>query len=388
MIGSSSPVRLAVVGCGSMAHAHIKHAQELDGVEVSAVCDSQPGVLERAVDTFKCPGFASHTELLAADVCDAVLIATPHYSHTTIGVDALKAGKHTLVEKPISVHKADCQKLIAAHTDKAQVFAAMFNQRTDPFYKKLKSMLGADELGALVRVSWIITDWFRTEAYYTGGGWRATWAGEGGGVLLNQCPHQLDLMQWLFGMPTKVAGFCGIGKRHDIEVEDRVTAYLEYKNGATGTFITATGEAPGTNRLEVAAERGKVVIENDTFTFTRNAVPADEFLRSSDKAFARPETENINIPIEGHGGQHKEVLANFIDAIQNGAALIAPAAEGIHSVELGNAILYSSLTGRAVEMPLDAQAYEQKLKQLIAESTHVKKTDSSTSDVRDMSGSY
>ena len=386
MTDESSPIRLGVIGTGGMATVHMKHARELDGVDISAVCDISPKTLKKATDSNNCPGFDNHTELLSADVCDAVLIATPHYAHTTIGIDALKAGKHVLVEKPISVHKADCERLIAAHTDKNLVFAAIFNQRTDPYYIKLKQMIDAGELGDLVRVSWIITNWFRTDAYYAGGGWRATWEGEGGGVLLNQCPHQLDLMQWLFGMPTKVAGFCGIGKRHDIEVEDQVTAYLEYENGATGTFITSTGEAPGTNRLEVAGERGRVIIEDDRFTFIQNATPADEFLRASQASFARPETQTINIPIDNHGGQHKQVLQNFIDAIQHNADLIAPAREGIRSVELGNAMLYASLTGKPVDMPLDAQAYEKKLMQLIAESTHVK--NASTTGPRDLSDSF
>jgi len=369
-----------------MATVHMKHAAELDGVEISAVCDTSPKALLKATEAHHCPGFTDHKELLKSNTCNAALIATPHYAHTAIGIDALNAGKHILIEKPISVHKADCERLLAAHTDKNLVFAAMFNQRTDPYYIRLKQMIDNGELGGLVRVSWIITNWFRTDAYYAGGGWRATWAGEGGGVLLNQCPHQLDLMQWLFGMPTKVAGFCGIGKRHDIEVEDQVTAYLEYENGATGTFISSTGEAPGTNRLEVAGELGRVVIEDDKFTFIKNEVAAVEFLRTSEEAFAKPKTETIDIPIDGHGGQHKEVLKNFIDAIQTGADLIAPAKEGIHSVELGNAMLYASLTSTPVQMPLDATAYEQRLKQLIVESTHVKKTDSA--GPRDLSNSY
>lgn len=373
MTDRSVPVRLAVVGVGVMGKIHVKHAGELEGVEVTAVCDTSAEALGWAMAECGCPGFTNYKELLAADVCDAVLIATPHYGHTTIGIDALKAGKHVLVEKPISVHKADCEKLIAAHTDKRQVFAAMFNQRTDPHYKKLKMMIDSGELGALLRVSWVITDWFRTETYYRCGGWRATWAGEGGGVLLNQCPHQLDLMQWLFGMPTKVAGFCGFGVRHDIEVEDRVTAYLEYENGATGTFITTTGEAPGTNRLEVAGEMGRVVIEDDKYTFTRNEVSADEFLKTSPGAFAKPDVWHVDVPVTGKGGQHKEVLANFIATVRDGAELIAPAAEGIRSVELGNAMLYSSLTGQPVEMPLDGEAYEERLMRLIAGSTHEKK---------------
>ena len=373
------PVRLAIIGLGVMAQMHLKHASEMEGVEVSAVCDAKDEPRNTAGERYQCATFASHTELLEADVCDAVLIATPHYFHTSIGIDALKAGKHVLVEKPVSVQKADCERLIAAHTNKDLVFAAMFNQRTDPYYKKLKQIIDAGELGDLVRVSWIITNWFRTEAYYRGGGWRATWKGEGGGVLINQCPHQLDLMQWLFGMPSRVVGFCGLGKRHDIEVEDQVTAYLEYDNGATGTFITSTGEAPGTNRLEVAGERGKVVIEDDTFRFIRNEVPADHHIRNSPESFGKPDIWNVQVPVDGHGGQHKEVLKNFIDAVRTGESLIAPASEGIRSVELGNAILYSSLTQQPIDLPLDGAAYEAKLNQLIKESTHVKKTARTTS---------
>ncbi len=370
---TKDPVRLAVIGVGGMAQLHLKHAAEMEGVRITAVCDPVEAAREAAAKKYDCQAFADHKALIDAGVCDAVLIVTPHYFHTTIGIDALKAGLHVLVEKPISVHKADCERLIAAHTNPKQVFAAMFNQRTDPYYLKLKQLIDTGELGGLIRVSWIITNWFRTETYYRAGAWRATWKGEGGGVLMNQCPHQLDLMQWLFGMPKKVAGFCGFGVRHDIEVEDQATAFLEYDNGATGTFITSTGEAPGTNRLEVAGERGKVVIEDDRFTFIRNEVPAEEFIRTSPEMFGTPDTWHVTIPVKGHGGQHKQVLANFIDAIRNGAELIAPAEQGIHSVELANAILYSSLLGKPIDLPLDGKAFEDKLNQLIRESCYEKK---------------
>ncbi|MBI1338039.1 MAG: gfo/Idh/MocA family oxidoreductase [Phycisphaera sp.] len=388
---SPNKVRLAIVGCGNMGSSHVENiTKNIETATIAAVCDTNPEKLQQAVEKSNgsAKPFSNHHDLLKSDACEAVIVATPHYGHTTIGIDAFKAGKHVLVEKPISVHKADCERLIAAHTDKKLVFAAMFNQRTDPHYKTLKKMLDAGELGELVRVSWIITNWFRTQNYYDGGGWRATWAGEGGGVLSNQCPHQLDLMQWLFGMPTKVMAFCGLGIRHNIEVEDQVTAYLEYANGATGTFITSTGEAPGTNRLEVVGEMGKVVIERGKFTFTRNEMSAIEFLKTSDKAFASPKTEVVDIPIDGNGGQHREVLANYVDAIRNGTPLIAPAAEGIHSVELGNAMVYSSMTGKPVVMPLDAAAYEKKLKELIANSTFVKKAAPVAAGVTDLSGSF
>jgi predicted dehydrogenase len=297
----------------------------------------------------------------------------PHYDHTTLGIAALEAGLHVLVEKPISVHKADCERLIAAHTSEKQVFAAMFNQRTDPRYRKLRALIQSGELGALQRVQWTITDWFRSEFYYQSGGWRATWAGEGGGVLLNQCPHQLDLWQWLFGMPETVRAFHSLGKYHGIEVEDEVTAYLEYANGCTGVFITTTGEAPGTNRLEVVGDRGKIVIEGNSFSFVRNEVPTREHSRAVQAGFTRPEVWNVDIPVSGHGEQHLGILKNFARAVLDGEELTARAEEGVHSVELANAMLMSGFTGKTVALPLDAPAYEALLQEKIATSTYKKK---------------
>ncbi len=365
-------VRLALIGVGNIGNLHLMNIQQLDKVELAAVCDIRPERAQAASQTYHCPAYTDFRALLDDRICDAVLIATPHYDHTTIGIAALEAGYHVLVEKPISVHKADCERLVAAHRDKSLVFAAMFQMRTDPHYQKIKQLVDQGELGRFLRINWIITDWFRTEAYYASGGWRATWGGEGGGVLLNQCPHNLDLLQWICGMPTRVRGFCGIGKRHNIEVEDEVTAYLEYPDGCTGVFITSTGEAPGTNRFEIAGDRGKLVLEDGVLTFTRNEIPATEFLRTSKASFAKPEVEVITFSIEGMGGLHAEILENFADAILEGKELIAPAEEGIHSVELANAMLYSSLLGRPVELPLDGQAFEQELKKLIQSSTFVK----------------
>jgi predicted dehydrogenase len=315
-------------------------------------------------------------------------VATPHYDHTTIGAASLKAGLHTLVEKPISVHKADAERLIAAHTDKKVVFSAMFNQRTDPHYTKVRDLIRNGDLGRILRVNWIITTWFRPENYYASGGWRATWAGEGGGVLLNQCPHNLDLYQWLFGMPDRVRGFCQFGRFHNIEVEDDVTAFFQYDDGTTGVFITSTGEAPGTNRLEIAADRGRVVIDDSGINFTRNVMPASEFSRTSSSMFGKPETWDVNIPISGKGGQHNGIMQNFIDAILDGKELIAPAVEGIRSVELGNAILLSAFTGKMVELPLNGRSYERRLKQLIANSKPRRKRNSKKAAASEMAGSY
>ncbi|MHC4884408.1 MAG: Gfo/Idh/MocA family protein [Planctomycetota bacterium] len=375
MAKKSKIVRVAVIGVGGMGNSHVNNlAKDIEGGVLAAVCDTDKAIADDRAKTHGVPAYYSHKDLLKAKVCDAVVIATPHYDHTTIGIDALKAGYHVLVEKPISVHKADCEKLIAAHKGgKKQVFAAMFNLRTDPLHQKVKTLIDNGELGKITRVNWIITNWFRTQAYYDGGGWRATWEGEGGGVLLNQCPHQLDLLQWFTGMPVKVRGFCGIAKSHNIEVEDEVTAYLEYKNGATGVFITSTGEAPGTNRLEIVGTQGKLVMENGKLTFTRNEIPMDTFCKTSEGRFSTPEVWNIEIPAQGAATQHRGIIQNFVNAIAKGETLIAPAREGINSVELGNAMLSSSLLGKEVEMPLNGKKFAAQLKKLIRESTFVKK---------------
>jgi len=380
-------VRLGIVGMGNMGATHARSilAGNINRAELVAVCDADRKCLTAFPDQ---KPYLSADAMIASGEVEAVIVATPHYDHTAIGAASLKAGLHTLVEKPISVHKADAERLIAAHMKKKVVFSAMFNQRTDPHYTKVRDLIRTGELGKILRVNWIITTWFRPENYYASGGWRATWAGEGGGVLLNQCPHNLDLYQWLFGMPDRVRGFCQFGRYHNIEVEDDVTAYFEYNDGMTGVFITSTGEAPGTNRLEIAADRGRVVIEPAGITFTRNVVPASEFSRSSPSMFGKPETWDVKIPVNGKGGQHDEILQNFIDAILDGKKLIAPAVEGIHSVELGNAILLSAFTDKTVELPVNGRAYERRLKQLIANSKPRRKRKSKKAAASEMAGSY
>jgi predicted dehydrogenase len=278
-----------------------------------------------------------------------------------------------MVEKPISSHKADGEKLIDAHRRFPKlIFGGMLQLRTEPRYLKMRKLIQED-LGQMVRVNWINTDWFRTEAYYASSAWRATWKGEGGGVLINQCLHNLDAMQWLCGMPARVRGFCQLGRFHPIEVEDNATAYMEWANGATGTCISSTGEAPGTNRFEIVGSQGTLVLENDKLLFTRNAADMIEFSRTAKQGFAKPEAKAEEIPFENARLPHATITQNFVNAILDGEPLIAPGAEGIHSLELANAIVYSSLLGQTLELPMDGAAWERKLNQLIAESTGEKR---------------
>lgn len=365
-------LKIGVIGAGAMGRIHCDTISSIETLELTAVCDENQCQVDAVAAKHGSRAFYDYKELLKSGCCSAVLIATPHYAHTPISIEALHAGVHVLVEKPVAVQKADCERMIAAHTDQSLVFAAMFNQRTNPCYQKVKQLIGSGELGSLMRVTWIVTDWFRSQRYYDNGYWRATWNGEGGGVLLNQCPHQLDLLQWLCGMPVSVSAHCALGKYHQIEVEDEVTAFLQYANGATGVFITSTGEAPGTNRLEITGTRGKVVIEHDTIHFIRNETPSDEFCRNSGKAFASPDIWDVQIPISGKGGQHTEIIRNFADAVLNGAPLLAPAVEGIHSVELANAMLFSSATKKEVSLPLNSVVYEKFLEELCKKSSFIK----------------
>jgi len=367
MTTAQSPIRLGIIGMGGMGRGHVGRirAANLPNLQITAACDVSPNL---AADYPELKCFSNPAEFFNSGEMDAVMIVTPHYSHTDLGIQALQAGLHVLVEKPISVHKADCERLLAAHTDKNLVFAAMFNMRTLGLYRKIKSLLDEEELGPVRRIVWTVTDWFRTQSYYDSGGWRGTWKGEGGGVLLNQCPHQLDLWHWLFGMPQRVTASIGIGRHHRIEVEDDVTAILDYDNGTTGVFITSTGEAPGTNRLEISGDRGKITVEQNTIRLQRNRVSLPDHLQNSPSGFAQPECWDISVPFEQTGQQHTEIIKNFAAAIQGEAELLSPAEDGIHSVELGNAMLLSGLKQQTIDLPLDAAEFERELQALIAAS--------------------
>lgn len=374
----SKTVKLGVIGTGIMGKSHLKDIVSLENTELVAICDINQVAVDQYAAEYKVSAYTDYHDLLDHEPLDAIVIATPHYDHMPISIDALSRGIHVLVEKPIAVHVKEADKMIAAYeAARAQypnlVFAAVFMQRTYGFWRVIKAMIDDGQLGRLVRTTWLITDWFRTQAYYDNGGWRATWKGEGGGVLLNQCLHNLDLYQWFMGMPKRVTGFASLGKYHYIEVEDEVTAYFEHENGMIGHFISSTAESPGTNRLEIVGENGKLIYEDQKLTFYRNQHSMFEQIRIATGGFDTVPYEAVDVPYEHHGQPgHRFIIENFADAILRGAPLIAPAAEGLHSVMLANAILMSSFAGRAVELPLDADAYEQKLLSLIESSTFKK----------------
>lgn len=362
-----TPLRTGIVGAGGMGMAHAATISKLDEFELAGLCDVDHEKVEAAAAKIGVPAFTDHTELVRADRLDAVLIATPHYFHPTVVEHAFANGVHVMCEKPIAVHVRDAQRMIDAHAGSGVQFGVMFQMRTNPLFRTVHELVASGALGELQRTNWIITNWYRTQAYYDMGGWRGTWKGEGGGVLINQCPHQLDLMQWICGMPVRVRAHCRLGARHDIEVEDDVTAFLEYANGATGVFVTSTGEAPGTDRFEIVGDLGTIIVENDEVRYLRTAMSVRKHLTTADKPFAKVDIEEVDLPIPADGGSHIDILANFAAAIRDPeVAIVAPGSEAINQVTLQNAMLMSGLQERPIELPLDADAYATFLDELIA----------------------
>jgi predicted dehydrogenase len=363
----TSALRVAVVGVGNVGAGHARELLlgKVRGATLAAVCDTSPEALARFPDV---PRFASQSALLAEGLADAVLIATPHYAHTPLSIEALGGGLHVLVEKPLAVHLADALQMLAAYDRRprpGQLFAEMLVLRTDPRFLRLRALIKSGELGVLRRMHWVITDCLRTDAYYRSSAWRATWRGEGGGVLLNQCPHSLDLWQWLFGMPARVHAFCGFGRMHEISVEDQVTAYLEYDCGTNGVFVASTGEAPGSNCLEVVGDLGRVVVERQGLKVTRNRTSTLELLRTGPARLPAPNAQTEDIPLVHGQSPLTGMIQNFVNAILKGEALVAPASEGLASVELANAMIYSGIAKQTVELPLDPALYAAELARLI-----------------------
>ena len=382
-------VRFGIIGVGNMGSAHLNSflSGKVTNGTVTAVADIDPAKLaavqKNNPGTYAC--YARAEDLLSRDDVDAVIVATPHYLHPDLSVAALHAGKHVIAEKPAGVYTKQVEKINTAAAKSDKLYTVMFNQRTNPLYKKMRALVMDGAVGEIKRIHWQITDWYRSQSYYDSGSWRATWAGEGGGVLFNQCPHQLDLLQWVTGMmPERVRAFCRFGKWHDIEVEDDVTAYMEYGNGATGVFITGTADTPGTNRFEILGTGGKLVCENNTLRVWRLETDERTFNATYKGGFGEPKfTEELLKP-EGDNPQHVGILNNFANAILGLEPLYVDGKEGIKSVELMDSMLLSTWLDKAIELPIDGDLYFAELQKRIK--TSRQKTGASV--VLDTAGTY
>ena len=346
-------VRLGVVGFGNMGTSHCKNIYDgkVPNMELAAICDIAEPRITAAKEAYpQVSVFDNATELYKSGLCDAVIIAVPHYDHPKLVIEAFEYNLNVITEKPAGVYTKQVQQMNEAAEKSGKLFGIMYNQRTNPMYQKIRKMVQSGELGHIKRISWIITNWYRPQAYHDSGSWRSTWKTEGGGTLINQNPHQLDLWQWMFGMPDKITSFVSFGKYYDIEVEDDVTAYFEYENGTTGTYITSTGETPGTNRLEIACDMGKIVVENENMVFHRNVISEREHNKVNTKPFGKPECWKCEIPVSGKGEKHVGIFKDFANALINGKELLAPGIEGINGLTISNAIHYSAWTGKTVDV--------------------------------------
>ena len=365
-------IRLGIIGCGNIGKVHTDNivSGKCPEVELAAVCDLKKERLDEILE--KAPGvsvFYDAEEMMDSGLIDSVLVAVPHYDHPKYAIMALKKGLHTLIEKPAGVYTKQVVEMNEVAKESNAVFGIMMNQRTNCIYRKMREIVKSGELGEIKRTSLIITDWYRPQVYYDSGDWRATWSGEGGGVLLNQCPHNLDLWQWICGMPTKIHAKLHYGKWHDVEIEDDVSAYCEYANGATGTFVTTTGDTPGTNRFEITLEKGKLVAEDGVLKMWVNEMTEKEFSRTNDNPFARPGFEYSEVETDGENPQHSGVLNQFADAILHGGELVARGEEGINGLTISNAMHLSSWLNKEIDLTaFDSELFYEELKKRIATS--------------------
>ncbi|WP_276929836.1 Gfo/Idh/MocA family protein [Herbinix luporum] len=370
-------VRIGIIGIGNIGSAHALNIfnGKIKGLELTALCDIDPNRFKWAKNTFgmQIPLYSDYRLLLKSGLVDAILIATPHSLHPFIAMDGFRANLHVLTEKPAGIDTFHVRQMNKAAKESGKIYAIMYNQRTNPLFARLKSMVEEGKLGEIKRFTWIVSNWYRTQAYYNSGTWRGSWSGEGGGVLMNQCPHNLDIWQWITGMPDKIRAFCKYGHYHNITVEDDVTIVAEYANKATAVFITSTGEYPGTNRMEYIGTKGKVIIEEGILKFYSLESDEREIRFTTDAA-----SPNIDVyyeefkqtePESGHIG----ILQNFTDAILYNKDLLAPGYEGINGLTISNAAYMSDWLDSWIDLPLDEELYRRLLKEKQEKEVTIKK---------------
>jgi len=388
-------IRYGIIGLGNQGSSYalkLFDGGQIKDAVLTAMCDINPEKIEnikKKTTNTEAVYFTDYIEMLDSGLCDAILVEVPHYQHPEMVMECLKRGIHVISEKPAGVYTKQVREMNEFAEKSEAKFGMMFNQRTNCLYRKMREMIAEGAIGELQRVNWIITDWYRTQSYYDGGSWRATWTGEGGGVLFNQCPHQLDLVQWIVGkLPTAVHGFCKYGHWHDIEVEDEVTAYFEYDNGATGVFITTTGDAPGTNRLEISGTKGKLLCEKNAkeLIYIRNAEDSAEHCKTSPDGFKKPVSEQIAVETDGENLQHAGIINNFTAALLGKEELFVKGTDGMDGVQLMNAIELSGWRGGArVTLPVDEDEY---LAELDAHRANSRRKENVVETITDTSGTY
>lgn len=361
-------VNIAVIGLGVIGLKHIEHIKTIPGTKITAVCARTKEKVDKIASDNNCKAYTDVNLLLKDNEIDSIVIATPHPEHKDICINAFRAGKNVLCEKPIAVDVLDGIAIVNEYKKQTKIypkltFSVIFQQRTFNKWKKIKELIENNALGTLQRVTWIITTMFRTNYYYKSSPWRATWNNEGGGVLINQALHELDLFQWFFGIPDRVRGFCSLGKYHNISVEDEATAYFEYDTGLVAHFITSTSETPGVNRLEIVGENGRLLFENEKIVLYKNESSSFDFIRNFEgDLFKKPEFTVTEISYDRGVESHKAIIENFINTVKGEGTLFVNGEEGLNSLTIANAIILSSFENRTIDIPFDPVRYRKLLK--------------------------
>ena len=365
-------VKLGIIGIGNQGSTYARRLVRenwVPEIEVAAIADINPARLNWARENVS-PDIAYFEDAIAmldSGLIEACVISIPHYDHPRYAMECFRRGIHVMCEKPAGVYTQQVREMNAeAEKHPEVVFAMMFNQRTNCVYRKMRELVQSGKYGRVRRANWLITNWYRSQYYYDSGDWRATWSGEGGGVLLNQCPHQLDLWQWILGMPKKVQSFMRYGQWHDIEVEDDVTTYMEYEDGHTGVFITSTGDPHGSNRFEVQMDGAQLVCEHDRLYLMELDQLEQDWTKTNTQPFGSVPGKEIEVETDGLNPQHQGVFAAFAGAILRGEPLVAGGAEGINGLTLSNAMHLSAFLGRPVEIPFDEKLYHDELMKRVA----------------------
>ncbi|GEM00947.1 Predicted dehydrogenase [Halolactibacillus halophilus] len=377
-------LRFGIIGYGAQGSTYASFIEQgmVESMDLVAVCDIDEAKQAKLKQEFPSKKiYSDYKDMIISGEVDAIITTVPHYLHPEMATFALENGVHVLNEKPAGVYTKQVKALNEFAASKQDVtYAIMFNQRNNPLYQKIKQIVEDGDIGPIRRTNWIITTWWRPQPYYDQSAWRATWGGEGGGVLVNQAPHQLDLIQWIAGVPTKVYSKIKHGFRRDIAVEDEVTAVMEYENGATGVFVTCTHDLLGTDRLEILGDKGKIVVEDSkTVTVKRLKESENELNENMDMEdvkrlfMGQMNTEDFYstetfTEESAWGEQHSGVLENFARHILHGEELLAPGAEGINGVRLANAIHLSTWIGEEVSIKdFDDDLYLSELNKRIKE---------------------
>lgn len=356
-------LRIGVVGVGGMGYGHCKTMRaDVPELELAAVSDSDAARAEKVAQEFGVRAFGSWEEMVKSKLCQAILVATPHPFHPEIAVAAMKRKLHVLTEKPLSERVSTADKMLATAKKKGVVLAVMFQQRfAGPFAKAIE-IARSGRLGKLLRAFAAMPD-VRTQAYYNAGGWRATWRGEGGGVLINQSPHMTDIFVQLAGLPEKVRGRVST-RMHDIEVEDCADALLTYKDGGIGYIYASTIEPGGEGRIELFCENGRLLVTGGDVKLWEYKPAVSEFIRGATDMWARHKAEPVPVEFAKEWPNHKAVMKNFARHILFGEELLCSGESGLGQLELANAIILSGKTGKEVTLPLNRGAYDRLLKKL------------------------